>query len=223
MLDDGRIEFVLNTTVTGIYKIAVSCLDTKEDLSGCPFEARMGTGTLSQAGCTAMLQSLTSSTKGPGAKVAALARAPPWRVSEVRREARDRYGNNTTFAGENVTVVAYGPAHLPAERPFEVADVRSGRMALRAIFPRSGSYTVSVTVDGIPIASSPLILHVFREHAKRAELSCAVMLSTVSSRVRSRAFSCKPRTSTVITVTLAATESISQCRVPTESRSTLWT
>ena len=135
MLDDGR-EFVLNTTVAGIYKIASLCLDTKEDLSGCPFEARMGTGTLSQAGCTAMLQSLTSSTKGPGAKVAAFGACAAMAGEEVTSvvEARDRYGNNTTFAGENVTVVAYGPAHLPAERPFEVADVRSGRMALTRHF-----------------------------------------------------------------------------------------
>ena len=189
MLDDGRIEFVLNTTVTGIYKIAVSCLDTKEDLSGCPFEARMGTGTLSQAGCTAMLQSLTSSTKGPGAKVAAFGACAAMAGEEVTCvvEARDRYGNNTTFAGENVTVVAYGPAHLPAERPFEVADVRSGRMALRAIFPRSGSYTVSVTVDGIPIASSPLILHVFPGacETSRAVLRGDALNGIVASKITS--------------------------------------
>ena len=163
MLDDGRVEFLLNTTVTGIYKVAVSCSDTKEDLKGCPFEARMGTGNLSQAGCTATLQSVTSSTKGPGAQAAAYGACATMAGEEVTAivEARDRYGNSTTFSGENVVVSAYGPAHMPAERNFEVADIRSGRMALRAIFPRAGSYTVSVAVDGIPIATSPLILHVF--------------------------------------------------------------
>ena len=163
MLDDGRIEFVLNTTVTGIYKVALSCSDTKEDLKGCPFEARMGTGNLSQAGCTATLQSITSSTKGPGAKAAAFGACAAMAGEEITAivEARDRYGNSTQFAGESVVVSAYGPAHMPAERNFEVADIRSGRMALRAIFPRAGSYTVSVTVDGIPIATSPLVLHVF--------------------------------------------------------------
>jgi len=163
MMEDGRIKFMLNTTVTGIYKVAVSCCDTKEDLKGCPFEARMGTGNISQAGCTASLQSITSSTKGPGAKAAAFGACAAMAGEEVTAvvEARDRFGNGTTFAGETVVVSAYGPAHMPADRAFEVADIRSGRMALRAIFPRAGSYTVSVTVDGIPIATSPLILHVF--------------------------------------------------------------
>ena len=163
MMDDGAVEFLLNTTVTGIYKIAVSCLDTKEDLPGCPFEAKMGTDALSQAGCTAMLQSLTSSQKGIGAKTAAYGACAAMAGEEVTAivEARDRYGNATLFAGESVAVTAFGPAHMPADRHFEIAESRSGRVALRAIFPRSGSYTVSVTVDGIPIAVSPLVLHVF--------------------------------------------------------------
>ena len=189
MLDDGKIEFLLNTTVTGIYKVAVSCLDTKEDLSGCPFEARMGTDALSQAGCTASLQSLTSSTKGPGAKAAAYGACAAMAGEEVTCvvEARDRYGNTTTFAGENVAVVAFGPAHLPADRPFEVADVRSGRMALRAIFPRSGSYTIAVTVDGIPIATSPLILHVFPGacETSRAVLRGDALNGIVASKITS--------------------------------------
>jgi len=189
MLDDGKIEFLLNTTVTGIYKVAVSCLDTKEDLSGCPFEARMGTDALSQAGCTASLQSLTSSTKGPGAKAAAYGACAAMAGEEVTCvvEARDRYGNTTTFAGEHVAVIAFGPAHLPADRPFEVADVRSGRMALRAIFPRSGSYTIAVTVDGIPIATSPLILHVFPGacETSRAVLRGDALNGIVASKITS--------------------------------------
>lgn len=189
MLENGKIQFVLNTTVTGIYKVTVVCLDTKEDLSGCPFEARMGTDVLSQAGCTAMLQSLTSSTKGPGAKAAAFGACAAMAGEEVTCivEARDRYGNATTFAGENVAAYAFGPAHMPAERHFEVSDVRSGRMTLRAIFPRSGSYTVSVTVDGIPIASSPLILHVFPGSCEtsRAVLRGDALNGIIASKVTS--------------------------------------
>ncbi len=60
-----------------------------------------------------------------------------------------------------MTVSASGPAHLPQERAFEVADMRGGRVILRTICPRAGSYVVHVAVDGIPIAASPLALHVF--------------------------------------------------------------
>lgn len=189
MLDNGKIEFVLNTTVTGIYKVTVVCLDTKENLSGCPFDARMGTDVLSQAGCTATLQSVTSLTKGPGAKAAAHGACAAMAGEEVTCivEARDRYGNSSTFAGENVSVSAYGPAHMPADRPFEISDVRTGRIALKAIFPRSGSYTVAVTVDGIPIATSPLILHVFPGtcETSRAILRGDALNGIVASKITS--------------------------------------
>ena len=39
-------------------------------------------------------------------------------------DACDRYGNPTVFKGETVTVSASGPAHMPQERAFEVADMR---------------------------------------------------------------------------------------------------
>ena len=43
-------------------------------------------------------------------------------------DACDRYGNPTVFKGETVTVSASGPAHMPQERAFEVADMRGGRV-----------------------------------------------------------------------------------------------
>ena len=63
-------------------------------------------------------------------------------------DARDRYGNATTWSGESATVVAHGPAHSPADRAFDVVDARGGRIALRGLLPRAGSYTVAVAVDG---------------------------------------------------------------------------
>ena len=57
--------------------------------------------------------------------------------------------------------MAHGPAHGPADRAFDVVDVRGGRAGLRGILPRAGSYTVAVSVDDIPCACSPLVLHVY--------------------------------------------------------------
>jgi hypothetical protein len=59
-----------------------------------------------------------------------------------------RLGNATTWSGESATVVAHGPAHGPADRAFDVVDVRGGRAGLRGLLPRAGSYTVAVSVDG---------------------------------------------------------------------------
>ena len=63
-MPDGRIEFELETNTTGVYTITVSCVDTNEIIPTTPFEAAMVTGKLSHAGCKAVLQTLTSSTKG---------------------------------------------------------------------------------------------------------------------------------------------------------------
>jgi hypothetical protein len=173
-MPDGRIEFELETNTTGVYTITVSCVDTNEIIPTTPFEAAMVTGKLSHAGCKAVLQTLTSSTKGfkldngfNGAKGDKSKKSPlvcsAMAGEEVTAlvDACDRYGNPTVFKGETVTVSASGPAHLPQERAFEVADMRGGRVILRTICPRAGSYVVHVAVDGIPIAASPLALHVF--------------------------------------------------------------
>ena len=173
-MPDGRIEFELETNTTGVYTITVSCVDTNEIIPTTPFEASMVTGKLSHAGCKAVLQTLTSSTKGfkldngfNGAKGDKSKKSPLVCAAMAGEEvtalvdACDRYGNPTVFKGETVTVSASGPAHLPQERAFEVADMRGGRVILRTICPRAGSYVVHVAVDGIPIAASPLALHVF--------------------------------------------------------------
>ncbi|CAL6286735.1 unnamed protein product [Bathycoccus prasinos] len=173
-MPDGRIEFELETNTTGVYTITVSCVDTNEIIPTTPFEAAMVTGKLSHAGCKAVLQTLTSSTKGfkldngfNGAKGDKSKKSPLVCAAMAGEEvtalvdACDRYGNPTVFKGETVTVSASGPAHLPQERAFEVADMRGGRVILRTICPRAGSYVVHVAVDGIPIAASPLALHVF--------------------------------------------------------------
>ena len=172
-LPDGRVEFELETNTTGIYTITVSCVDSGEIIPGSPFEAAMITGRISHAGCKAVLQTLTSSTKGfkldngfnsgknGSKKSPQVCAAMAGEEVTALVDACDRYGNPTVFKGETVTVSASGPAHLPQERAFEIADMRGGRVILRSICPRAGSYVVHVAIDGIPIASSPLALHVF--------------------------------------------------------------
>ena len=159
----GGVVFEFKTTVAGIYKLSVTCADTGETLPGMPVEAVLRAGKLSHVGCTASLQTLTGATKGPGASAAAFGVAVAMAGEEITAlvDARDRFGNATVWSGENATVVAHGPAQGPADRAFDVVDVRGGRAGLRGILPRAGSYTVAVSVDDIPCACSPLVLHVY--------------------------------------------------------------
>ena len=159
----GGVVFEFKTTVAGIYKLSVTCVDTGETLPGMPVEAVLRAGKISHVGCTASLQTLTGATKGPGASAAAFGVAVAMAGEEITAlvDARDRFGNATVWSGENAAVVAHGPAHGPADRAFDVVDVRGGRAGLRGILPRAGSYTVSVSVDDIPCACSPLVLHVY--------------------------------------------------------------
>ena len=130
---DGGVQFEFRTTVAGIYKVSVTCVDTKEILPGLPIDVMMGAGKISHVGCTAALQTLTSATEGPGAAAAAFGVAVAMAGEEITAlvDARDRFGNATTWSGESATVVAHGPAHAPADRPFDVVDVRGGRAGLR--------------------------------------------------------------------------------------------
>ena len=159
----GGVVFEFQTTVAGIYKLSVTCVDTGETLPGMPVEAVLRAGKISHVGCTASLQTLTGATKGPGASAAAFGVAVAMAGEEITAlvDARDRFGNATVWSGENAAVVAHGPAHGPADRAFDVVDVRGGRAGLRGILPRAGSYTVAVSVDDIPCACSPLVLHVY--------------------------------------------------------------
>ena len=109
--------------------------------------------------------------QGPGAKVAAFGACAAVAGEEVTASVKLATDTETTRRLPEKTSRWWRMVprtYLPNDRL--VADVRSGRMALRAIFPRSGSYTVP-TVDGIPIASSPLILHVFPGACETTELS----------------------------------------------------
>ena len=159
----GGVGFEFKTTVSGIYKLSVTCVDTGETLPGMPIEAVLKAGKISHVGCTASLQTLTGATKGPGASAAAFGVAVAMAGEEITAlvDARDRFGNATVWSGENATVVAHGPGHKPSDRAFDVVDVRGGRAGLRGILPRAGSYTVAVSVDDIPCACSPLVLHVY--------------------------------------------------------------
>ena len=160
--DDGGVQFDFRTTVAGIYKVTVACVDTKETIPGLPIDVIMGPDKISHVGCTASLQTLTGATKGPGAAAAAFGVTVAMAGEEITAlvDARDRFGNATMWSGESVTVVAHGPAHAPADRAFDVVDVRGGRAALRGLLPRAGSYTLAVSVDDIPAGCSPLVLHV---------------------------------------------------------------
>ena len=66
---DGAVQFAFSTTVAGIYKISVTCVDTNEVLPGLPIDAIMGSQKLSHVGCTASLQTLTSATKAGWCKL----------------------------------------------------------------------------------------------------------------------------------------------------------
>ena len=160
---DGGVQFEFKTTVAGIYKISAACVDTGETVPGLPIDVVMKAGKISHVGCTASLQTITGATKGPGAAAAAFGVAVAMAGEEITClvDARDRFGNATVWSGESATVVAHGPAHNPADRAFDVVDVRGGRAGLRGVLPRAGSYTVAVSVDDIPCACSPLVLHVY--------------------------------------------------------------
>ena len=162
-LDDGGVLFEFKSTVAGIYKIGVACVDTDEVLPGLPIDVTMLAGKISHVGCTATLQTITGAGKGPGASAAAFGVAVAMAGEEITAlvDARDRFGNATTWSGESASVVAHGPANEPADRAFDVVDVRGGRAGLRGVLPRAGSYTVAVCVDDIPCACSPLVLHVY--------------------------------------------------------------
>ena len=160
---DGGALFEFKTTVAGIYKISATCVDTGETAPGLPIDVVMKAGKISHVGCTASLQTITGATKGPGAAAAAFGVAVAMAGEEITClvDARDRFGNATVWSGESAAVVAHGPAHNPADRAFDVVDVRGGRAGLRGVLPRAGSYTVAVSVDDIPCACSPLVLHVY--------------------------------------------------------------
>ena len=154
---DGGALFEFKTTVAGIYKISATCVDTGETAPGLPIDVVMKAGKISHVGCTASLQTITGATKGPGAAAAAFGVAVAMAGEEITClvDARDRFGNATVWSGESAAVVAHGPAHNPADRAFDVVDVRGGRAGLRGVLPRAGSYTVAVSVDDIPCACSP--------------------------------------------------------------------
>ena len=160
---EGDFRFLFRTTVAGTYRIAVTCVDTGETLPGMPIEANTKPGAISHVGCTASLQTITGATRGPGASAAAFGVSVAMAGEEITAlvDARDRFGNATTWSGESAVVVAHGPGHDPVDRAFDVVEVRGGRAGLRGLLPRAGSYTVSVSVDDIPCACSPLALHVF--------------------------------------------------------------
>ena len=142
-----------------------------------PIDVVMKAGKISHVGCTALLQTITGATKGPARRRRAFGVAVAMAGEEITAlvDARDRFGNATVWSGESATVVAHGPAHNPADRAFDVVDVRGGRAGLRGVLPRAGSYTVAVSVDDIPCACSPLVLHVYpgpcetsaRQHSRR--------------------------------------------------------
>ena len=113
----GGVVFEFQTTVAGIYKLSVTCVDTGETLPGMPVEAVLRAGKISHVGCTASLQTLTGATKGPGASAAAFGVAVAMAGEEITAlvDARDRFGNATVWSGENATVVAHGPAQGPAD------------------------------------------------------------------------------------------------------------
>ena len=162
-LDENGVLFEFKSTVAGIYKIGVVCVDTGEILPGLPIDATLSAGKISHVGCTALLQTITGASKGPGASASAFGVAVAMAGEEITAlvDARDRFGNATAWSGESATVVAHGPADDPVDRSFDVVDVRGGRAGLRGVLPRAGSYTVAVCVDDIPCACSPLVLHVY--------------------------------------------------------------
>ena len=162
-LDENGVSFEFKSTVAGVYKIGVVCVDTGEIIPGLPVDVVLSAGKISHVGCTALLQTITGAGKGFGASASAFGVAVAMAGEEITAlvDARDRFGNATSWSGESATVVAHGPADDPADRSFDVVDVRGGRAGLRGVLPRAGSYTVAVCVDDIPCACSPLVLHVY--------------------------------------------------------------
>ena len=158
----GGVVFEFKTTVAGIYKLSVTCADTGETLPGMPVEAVLRAGKLSHVGCTASLQTLTGATKGPGASAAAFGVAVAMAGEEITAlvDARDRFERHRLERRER-----HRRGARPARKARRTAPSTSWTCAAAsraAGHPAAaGSYTVAVSVDDIPCACSPLVLHVY--------------------------------------------------------------
>ena len=90
-------------------------------------------------GAPRSLQTITGATKGRRRRrslgvVVAMAGEEITCLVDAPRSVR----NATVWSGESAAVIAHGPAHNPADRAFDVVDVRGGRAGLRGVLPRAG-------------------------------------------------------------------------------------